>query len=69
MSHPLDHVPDGAKYAIDTLSFATALGTLAQVLPALASLLTIIWMTIRIFETKTMGRLIGRKQGTTEDAD
>lgn len=51
---------DHAKYAGDALSAAVVIGTLAQVLPAIAALMTIIWTAIRIYETRTVQRLLGR---------
>ena len=47
-----------AKLATDALSFVTVIGTLVDVLPALAALFTIVWTSIRIFETKTVQNLI-----------
>jgi hypothetical protein len=44
------------KYAVDALSIATVIGTLANMLPAIAALFTIIWMGIRIWETDTVQR-------------
>ncbi len=50
---------------VDYLSFGLIMGSVADVLPAVATLLTIIWMSIRIFETPTvqraLERLFGRK--------
>jgi peptidoglycan biosynthesis protein MviN/MurJ (putative lipid II flippase) len=51
---------DHAKYAGDALSAAVVIGTLAQLLPAIAALMTIIWTAIRIYETRTVQRLLGR---------
>lgn len=56
----LDHVPGAAKLSADVLSVGIVAGTLAQVLPHLAALLTIIWTLIRIFETDTVRELRGR---------
>ena len=56
------HLSEGAKLTGDVLSIATVLGTLAQWLPAIAALFTIIWTGIRIIETDTMQRLLGRKK-------
>jgi peptidoglycan biosynthesis protein MviN/MurJ (putative lipid II flippase) len=50
----LDHVPDAVKASADVLSVGVAVGTVAQLLPHLAALLTIIWTLIRIFETETV---------------
>jgi len=62
-------LPDAIKAAGDLTSATILLGTLAQVLPAIAALLTIIWTSIRIFETSTVQRLLGRPPPpSTEDA-
>lgn len=41
------------KHLGDALSIGTVLGTIAGYLPAVAALVTIIWTSIRIVETKT----------------
>jgi len=56
-----EHVPSGLKHLVDFLSIATLLGSLVSMLPAVASVLTIIWTVIRIFETATVQKMIGRK--------
>lgn len=56
---------DGTKHLIDVASIATMLGSLAQLLPSVAALLTIIWTAIRIYETATVQRLLGRMTGPT----
>jgi hypothetical protein len=45
----------------DAVSIITVVGTLAELLPAVAAILTIIWTAIRIWETDTVQRLFGRK--------
>ena len=55
-----EHLPEGIKQALDALSIVTLLGSLISMLPALASLLTIIWTGIRIFETATVQQMLGR---------
>jgi hypothetical protein len=50
------------KYVIDGVSFLTVVGTLAEMLPAVAALFTIVWTAIRIWETKTVQKLINRKK-------
>jgi hypothetical protein len=45
----------------DAISIITVVGTLAELLPAMAAILTIIWTAIRIWETDTVQRLFGRK--------
>jgi len=48
------------KHAVDALSVLTVLGTLMETLPAIAALFTIIWTSIRIWETKTVQKFIGK---------
>ena len=59
----MEHLTDATKHIIDTASIATAVGTMMQLLPAIAALFTIIWTTIRIYETKTVQKLIGKYKG------
>lgn len=56
------HVPEGIKHLLDALSIGTMLGTLFQMLPNIAALLTIIWTVIRIYETETVRRLLKRNK-------
>lgn len=51
---------EGLKQVADTVSVATGVGALAGVLPALSALVTIIWMSIRIWETDTVQKIFGR---------
>ena len=51
-----------AKQALDVISFGTAIGALAGWLPALAALFTIIWTGLRIYESKTVQKLLNRRQ-------
>lgn len=43
-----------AKSVVDVASASTVLATLADQLPAWAALFTIIWTTLRIYETETV---------------
>lgn len=52
---------EATKYAIDALSVVTVLGTIVNALPAIAAIFTIIWTGIRIYETETIQRLLGKK--------
>lgn len=54
-----------AKAVVDALSIATVIGTLAQILPAMAALFSIVWSLIRIWETQTVQNLVQkvRKNG------
>jgi hypothetical protein len=54
------HLGENIKYGGDAISAALAVATLAQWLPALAALLSIVWTGIRIFETRTVQSLLGR---------
>jgi uncharacterized membrane protein YesL len=53
------------KPVIDAMSLGTVVGTLAGWLPAVAALFTIIWTAIRIYETKTVQKIIQRWKGRT----
>jgi hypothetical protein len=56
----MEHLQESTKHVIDTASIATAVGTMMQVLPAIAALFTIVWTCIRIYETKTVQKLLGK---------
>ena len=60
---PHEHLTDATKHVIDGASIATAVGTMMQVLPAIAALFTIVWTVIRIYETKTVQKLLGKHKG------
>ena len=62
MKDPFNHMDEGAKYVIDGLSLVTVLGTLVDILPAVAAVFTIVWTAIRIYETDTVQRWLGKKQ-------
>lgn len=49
-----------AKAAGDAVSIVTVVGTLAEVLPAIAALLTIVWTCFRIYETETVQSWLGK---------
>ena len=42
------------KHIADGLSIMTVIGTLADILPAVAALFTIVWTGFRIWETETV---------------
>jgi hypothetical protein len=48
------HISENAKHAADALSIMTVVATLAEWLPAIAALASLIWSVIRIWETKTV---------------
>ena len=50
----------GDKNLIDWSAMAVSLGALFDWLPAVASLLSVIWLIIRIYESHTVQRWLGR---------
>jgi hypothetical protein len=61
-----DHLNEGTKHFLDGLSLLTVLGTLMSWLPAVAALLSIIWTLLRIYESKTVQGLLGKKDAVNE---
>ena len=53
---------DHTKHLVDTASVATVVGTLAGILPAIAALFTIVWTSIRIYESKTVQDFLKRDE-------
>lgn len=49
------------KQAVDAVSVFTVVGTLNDWLPPLAAVFTIIWTSIRIYETETVQKLIHKE--------
>jgi hypothetical protein len=45
----------------DAISIITVVGTLAELLPAVAAILTIVWTAIRIWETDTVQCMFNKK--------
>ena len=62
----LDHVPGAAKLSFDVMSAGIVVGTLAQMLPHIAALLTIVWTLIRILETDTVRSVLRRRHRDLE---
>ena len=60
MRDPFMNMDEATKHLIDFASIATVLGTLVDMLPALAAVFTIVWTAIRIYETKTVQGWLGR---------
>jgi hypothetical protein len=52
---------EGVKQVTDALSVVTVIGTLAEILPAIAALFTIVWTSFRIYETDTVQKWLGKK--------
>lgn len=57
----LQTATEGSKHIVDAVSIFTVVGTLGEILPPMAALFTIVWTGIRIYETKTVQRALGRK--------
>lgn len=55
---------DTVKNVVDSFSVITVVGTIVNILPAVAAIFTIVWTGIRIWETDTVRRLF--KQPPTE---
>jgi len=50
-----------SKQTVDVIAASTVVLSLAAWLPPLASLFTIVWLGIRIYETDTVQQLLGKK--------
>lgn len=61
MADTQSHASEGAKFVVDAVSAGTALGALVGILPAIAAIFTIIWTGIRIYETETVQKILGKK--------
>jgi hypothetical protein len=53
---------EGTKHVIDSISVLTVVGTLADILPPIAALVTIVWTGIRIYETETVQSFIKKNK-------
>ena len=51
-----------AKQLIDVVAVSATASALLGWLPPLAAIATLIWTLIRIFETDTVQRILGRKE-------
>ena len=52
---------EAAKHVVDALSVGTVVATLVGILPGIAAIFTMVWTGIRIYETDTVQRLLGKK--------
>jgi len=66
MKDPFMNMDEASKQIIDFASVVTVLGTLADMLPAIAAIFTIVWTAIRIYETKTVQRWLGKKDAVNK---
>jgi hypothetical protein len=49
------------KHVADGVSVLTVIGTLAEILPAIAALFTIVWTGFRIYELRTIQDWLKKK--------
>lgn len=56
----VSEINEHTKHVIDWTSIGIVLGSLIQVLPSIAAALSIVWTLIRIYETKTVQRWLGK---------
>jgi len=54
------NISESTKTVIDAVSVGTVVGSLAGMLPSIAALFTIVWTSIRIWETETVQGWLGR---------
>ena len=52
----------------DAVSVFTVVGTLIEMLPSIAAIITIVWTGIRIYETDTVKDIISRWKNRDSDA-
>ena len=63
----MQHTAETTKQTIDAISVFTVVGTLSDLLPPMAALVTIIWTGIRIYETETVQRFLGKIRDKDDD--
>jgi hypothetical protein len=56
----VSEINEHTKHVIDWTSIGIVLGSLIQILPSIAAALSIVWTLIRIYETKTVQRWLGK---------
>ena len=67
MTDPIAHLDEATKHIIDVVSILTVVGTLVDMLPSFAAFLTVLWTLIRIYETETVQRILGKTGGRRID--
>ena len=66
MKDPFFNMDEASKHILDFASVVTVLGTLADMLPAIAAVFTIVWTGIRIYETKTVQGWLGKSNAVDQ---
>jgi len=67
MKDPFTQLDESTKYLLDGVSLIATLGSLIEMLPTISALLSIVWVSIRIYETDTIQGLLGRKKPPTDE--
>lgn len=67
MKDPFAHLDESTKHVFDGVSLIATLGSLIEMLPTISALLSIVWVSIRIYETDTVQGLLGRKKPPTDE--
>ena len=57
---PIQTATEGTKQIVDAVSVVTVVGTLGDILPPMAALFTLVWTAIRIYETETVQKILGK---------
>lgn len=60
------HISESTKHIVDGFSVITVVGTLADMLPSIAAIFTIVWTGIRIYETETVQHFLGKTPKASE---
>lgn len=63
-----DNLDETTRAGLDALSIFAVIGTLIDMLPSIAAVVTIVWTSIRIYETDTVQKLFRRNKKEGEDA-
>lgn len=58
----MKNVDESYKFAIDLVSAGAVVGMVMNILTPLAAIFTIVWTGIRIYETNTVQRMLGKKK-------
>ncbi len=69
LHNAMKHIPEGVKHVGDGTAITLLLGVWAGVVSGLASLATLIWMCIRIYETDTVQKMLGKDKEKNTNAD
>lgn len=59
---PLLRFSEQTKHVVDAMSIGTVIATIVQWLPPIAALISIIWGLLRIYESKTLQRMVRRSR-------